>query len=444
MTELYGDAAAYSGYRDQEDVAEDSELTHVGPGTPAGDYLRRFWHGIALTSELGELPQAIRIMGEDLVLFRDGRGRTGLFKKHCAHRRASLVYGRIEECGLRCCYHGWLYDIDGRLLEAPAEPADSPLYETVRQGAYPTIEYKGIIFAYLGPPEATPEFPIYDVFEVPGMEMVPYSCSFPCNWLQVVENGIDPVHSMFLHTLVNGPQFNDSWGIMGDVRYHDSDLAVYCTITRRVGDHLWFRFQENLLPNITQSGAVHEMDGQKRRYFGRCTFFRWCLPVDDTHTKVIAWANFGERADPPAYNNKDDIERLEQGEVFDRPPEELQRSPGDFEAMVGLGPIVIHGKENLATSDRGVTAFRRRLREDIRGLAAGRPPRQPMESGPAPINSWSGDTVLRVPAAADGDDAALAREVLAQVTAILTEAESLRGVERDSFVIERLKALESE
>ena len=132
-----------------------------------------------------------------------------------------------------------------------------------------------------------------------------------------------------------------------DVTYRENERSVYCTITRRVGDNLWFRVQENLLPNMTQSGAVHEMDGTRVRYFGRNTFFRWCLPVDDCNTRVVAWSCFGDRADPVRYNNPADIERLEQGEIFDRPDEERQRNPGDYEAMVSLGPIVVHGKEHL-------------------------------------------------------------------------------------------------
>ncbi len=132
---------------------------------------------------------------------------------------------------------------------------------TVRQGAYPVREYKGLIFAYLGPPDKVPEFPIYDTFEIPGVDMVPYVADFPCNWLQVTENGIDPVHSMFLHTLVTGPQFAETWGLQGDVEYHQGTFATYCTIGRRVGDNIWARFQDFILPNLTQSVAFLTIDG---------------------------------------------------------------------------------------------------------------------------------------------------------------------------------------
>ena len=159
---------SYAGYETRLSAHPDAELTQVGPGTPCGDYLRRFWHPVALSSQLHDLPLAIRVLGEDLVLFRDLGGRTGLLHKHCSHRRASLEYGIITERGIRCCYHGWLYDVDGRILETPGEPEQSNIKDHLRHGAYPTKEYKGLVFTYMGAPEKTPAFPIYDTFELPG------------------------------------------------------------------------------------------------------------------------------------------------------------------------------------------------------------------------------------------------------------------------------------
>ena len=165
-----------------------------------------------------------------------------------------------------------------------------------------------------------------------------------------------------------------SSGVMGDVEYVEGDFSVYCQMARRVGDNIWMRVQENILPNITQSGAVHSIDGKTQRYFGRNTFLRWCTPVDDTNTKVVAWANFGERTDPMEWNTPENIEILEQGEIFDRTYKDGQLRPADTEAMVGQGPIVIHAKENLATSDKGVVLFRRRIQREIRALKEGTPP----------------------------------------------------------------------
>src|SRR4051795_11333447 len=145
---------------------EIERLTHVGPGTDGGNLLRRYWHPIAgLHAVSEETPtQFIRLLGEDLVLFRDKSGGVGLLADHCAHRGASLLYGRVEERGIACAYHGWLYDTSGNCLETPAEPADSKFHLTVRQRAYPVQEYAGLYWAYLGPPPV-PVFPRIDLVE---------------------------------------------------------------------------------------------------------------------------------------------------------------------------------------------------------------------------------------------------------------------------------------
>src|SRR5262249_34207753 len=143
----------------RDEPEPDLHLTQVGPGTPGGEYLRRFWHPIARVDDLRDVPMPVRLLGEDLVLFRDGRGEIGLLQRHCAHRGTSLEYGMVERCGIRCCYHGWLYDVDGTVLETPGEPADSSLKDRVVLGAYPVRDYRGLVFTYMGPPEQQPEFP---------------------------------------------------------------------------------------------------------------------------------------------------------------------------------------------------------------------------------------------------------------------------------------------
>jgi len=151
----------FQGYFQQRDTIPDAELTSVGPGTPCGEYMRRYWQPVAMSNELADLPLLVRMLGEDLVLFRDGRGEIGLLHRHCAHRGASLEYGIVADRGLICCYHGWQYDIDGTLLKAGSEPLESPICQNVVQGAYPTHEHEGLIFAYLGPPDEKPEFPVF-------------------------------------------------------------------------------------------------------------------------------------------------------------------------------------------------------------------------------------------------------------------------------------------
>ena len=149
----------YGGYFHREVPDEDAELTHVGPGTPGGEYLRRFWQPVCFSDELGELPYRLRILGEDLVAFRDRSGAVGLLELHCPHRGTSLEFGLVGEKGIRCCYHGWLFGADGAILETPGEPADSTLKDRLFHGAYPVHEYSGIVFAYMGPPDTTAALP---------------------------------------------------------------------------------------------------------------------------------------------------------------------------------------------------------------------------------------------------------------------------------------------
>ena len=243
---------AYRGYERAHlfEARENEELTRVGPGTACGEYMRRFWHPVALSSEVQDDPTKIRILGETLVVYRDKSGTVGLLHEKCPHRGASLAYGVCETRGLRCCYHGWLFDADGTILDIPGEPRDSGAVQgklkTLRQGAYRTREYKGLIFAYMGPSEGAPAFPIYDTLDLDVAETQRYARDYPCTWLQITENALDPVHAVFLHVRATGPQFAETWGQLSVKEYYKRETGLYYT-----------------------------------------------------NTRVIAWANFGERTDPP-------------------------------------------------------------------------------------------------------------------------------------------------
>ena len=191
----------YSAYHQRDEPAPDAELTQTGPGTPLGEFMRRFWQPVCLSSQLTDVPHAIRIMSENLVAFRDRQGRVGVLQRHCCHRGASLEYGIIQEQGIRCCYHGFHYDVDGSIIEAPGEPdKGARLKQTVAQGAYPAFERNGLVFAYMGPPETKPEFPDYDAFSAyADLKLIPFSNVFPCNWLQPMDNIADQMHTAFLH-----------------------------------------------------------------------------------------------------------------------------------------------------------------------------------------------------------------------------------------------------
>ena len=180
---------------------ENEAMTRVGPGTPGGEMLRRYWWPVWLTEELGDRPVEIRHLGEDFVLFRDGGGQVGLLGLHCPHRGASLGLGRVEADGLRCCYHGWKFARDGRCLEMPAEPPGTPLLGEVRQRAGTVREVAGLVFAYIGP-DPVPELPRYDLLFREDCHREVWAKTDHCNWAQRAENGVDPYHSQALHAAV--------------------------------------------------------------------------------------------------------------------------------------------------------------------------------------------------------------------------------------------------
>lgn len=439
------ESADFRGYEVRFSAEADDELTRVGPGTPCGDYLRRFWHPVAMASEVGDLPLAIRILGEDLVLFRDGAGRFGLVHRRCPHRQASLEYGTCERQGIRCCYHGWHFDIDGTLLEAPGQPdaAQARLKAHVRLGAYPAFEYKGLIFAYMGPAQQRPEFPVYDTFELPDLDMVPYKAPFRCNWLQVLDAIVDPIHTSFLHSSISREQFSEGFGEVGQMDFFERGNWLLGCNTRRVGDNVWLRLNELVLPNFTQAGAAFAADGTARRYYGRSAFSRWVVPVDDENSLAIAWANFGERGDPPEWNTPEGPELIEQGEIFDRTYEQRQRFPADAEAVEGMGPITVHGNENLAPSDKGVAMMRRRLREQIRGVANGQEPGRATDLALTPVPTYGGDTVLTMPRAGSGEESDALSTLAREFMEAQFEADEMPESRRVEFVIDRLQTLES-
>ena len=153
-------------------------LTEVGRGTPMGELMRRYWHPVGLLSHATTTPRAVRVLGEDRVLFRDRTGRPGLVKARCCHRGTTLYYGKVEERGIRCCYHGWLFDVEGRCLEMPAEPEPAGAQcQRVRQPWYPVEERYGLVFAYLGPPEKKPVLPRYECLAVMAPGLLPSHCS---------------------------------------------------------------------------------------------------------------------------------------------------------------------------------------------------------------------------------------------------------------------------
>lgn len=437
----------FQGYALAGSPGYDEELAHVGPGTPCGEMLRRYWQPVAIADEIGELPKGVRILGEDLVVFRMPQGEFGLVHRQCPHRRASLEFGKCEARGIRCAYHGWLFAPDGEILETPGEAPDAqPAIDVrarTRLGAYPLHEYGGLLFAYMGPPDEKPPFPEYDASYVPDLATRTYQIHYDCNWIQVLDAIMDPVHTSFLHSSISGAQFSEGMAEIGELDFFERGIQFLGSNTRRVDDHVWVRVNEVVLPNFTQAGSAFQADGTRPHYFGRSSFTRWVVPVDDTHSMSIAWANFGERGDPHEYNNKDGCELIEQGELVDRTWEERQRNPADAEAVEGMGPISEHKGENLMPTDRGVSLYRRKLRRLIRDVQDGKPVPQPEQLEGQPVRTYGQDTVLKMPLRNSEEDRVSIKRAGRQIMEMQFAAEEMGLAERDAHIIETLKEMEA-
>jgi phenylpropionate dioxygenase-like ring-hydroxylating dioxygenase large terminal subunit len=389
----------YSGYHHRHVPQEDAELTHVGPDTPCGEYLRRFWQPICYSDDLKDLPLAVKVLGEELVVFRDGSGAVGLLERHCPHRGSSLEFGLVGARGIRCCYHGWLFDVDGTILETPGEPAISTLKDRLFHGAYPVHEAYGMIFGYMGPPDRMPAFPVYDSFKRPGYRIIAGQKYFyPCNWLQILENAMDAVHTAFLHTIVTGAVFTEEFGVLPELEFAETPVGMIYIATRRVGDNIWARMVENVLPNLQQVAPAWE-NGRQPHPFSGPMLSRWIVPVDDTNTMLIELRHISETEHVvnPAWFA--DRSLMLPGQLAADTYEESQRRPQDFEAQVSQRPIAVHGLEHLGTTDRGITMFRNQIRRGIREVTSGEDPVRLFRNGDRVIPTYCNDTVVRIPSA---------------------------------------------
>lgn len=346
---------------DQNDL-----LAKVGPGTPMGRLMRRYWHPVAAVGELDDNPvKPIRLMGEDLVLFKDVSGEYGLLERHCPHRRADLSYGWVEESGgLRCSYHGWLFDTTGRCIGQPFEQIAHPeanFKEKVRATAYHAQAKAGLLWAYIGE-EPTPELWDWDRYYDRGYKQVVFS-EIPCNWLQCQENSIDPVHFEWLHS-------NQSLRLKGDPDYSPTHTRIgfeefefgirYLRIRSDTDEEneLWKVGRVCLWPNALYTGH-----------------FEWRVPVDDEHTLSVGWF-----IDPIPGEQPFEQERIPfwHSPIVD---EETGRwisshiMNQDFIAWVGQGAVSDRWNEHLGESDRGVIMLRKQLMDDLAVVEGGGDPK---------------------------------------------------------------------
>jgi len=353
-------------------------LTQVSPGTPMGNLVRRYWHPVGTVDDLDRDPvQPVRLMGEDLVLFRDEAGRLGLVSNRCAHRGISLAYGIPQENGLRCAYHGWTYNQQGQVVDMPFEPACLPLKIT----AYPVQELGGLVFAYLGP-EPAPLLPRWDLLVREDLDKVVDVTPLACNWLQCVDNALDPVHFEHLHG-VFGNYFLKKLGRppgMVPARHVkiEFDVFEYGVAKRRLlegeseeNNDDWEVGHPILFPHILAVGAQRRPTLQVR------------VPVDDEHTIQFAYRTV-ERApgaEPKPFKTVHTSLFDADGRVqADNIPNQ------DMLAWVAQGPIADRAAHHQATSDKGIMLFYNLLLEQIARIERGEDPlgviRDPAQNEP--------------------------------------------------------------
>jgi nitrite reductase/ring-hydroxylating ferredoxin subunit len=425
----------YNGYHLQPRPDDDGFLTDTSAGSPCGEYLRRQWQPFLLAAELKDLPLPVRIMGEDLVVFRDQSGRLGLLHRHCAHRGTSLEFGIPAERGIRCCYHGWQFDVEGTILDTPAEPPASRIKQNFRQGAYPVVELHGLLFAYMGPPESKPELPLFDSYAYPeDTRIAPFRMSLPCNWLQIVENAADPMHNAFLHAIMSSTgQFSAAFKVLPVLDYPPTPLGFLSMATRRIGERVFIRSSDMMLPNLGQFPSGGNTADQEQCVL-RPGITRWVVPVDNFNSFYLGFGYVNE------YNSRQRPLTIDSfgvgkmpviGQTADRPYEERQREPGDYDAVVSQGAIANRKSEHLGTSDRGVALLRRMLTQAIKSGAT-------LKTGSGVTPTYAHTLVLRCPGEIDLE------ELGRRVAGVFVDTASLPPREREKAAEARIRRLITE
>lgn len=378
-------------------MEENDLLTQTGPGTPCGELMRRYWIPAALAEEIppGGAPVSLMLLGEELVLFRDDQERPGLLGLHCSHRCADLSYGRVEDGGLRCIYHGWLYDIHGRCLDQPGEPGGGVNKGAIRHPAYPCVEKAGAIFTYMGPGEP-PLFPNYEFLAVPDEQAFGIKLFHECNYLQANEGNIDIAHLSFLHYSKANRDLEfpadgsiNHRGAAPEMESYEVELTDYGLRSYKIRklkdpDHYQLFMTEFVLPSFTCFfGEQYAKEG--------AFSVNWHVPIDDfrhwKYTFIFSRkrpldkeAIRKRRADmEPDYSpkrkkkNRYDQDRASMaGDSYTGIGYNFQVQ--DVYATEGMGVIQDRSKEHLTTMDRSVVATRKIMFKAIRDLQEGREP----------------------------------------------------------------------
>ena len=360
-----------------ESVEHNKTLTQVGKGTPMGELMRRYWQPMAAADDMQNAwTKRVRLLGEDLVLFKDRQGRLGLIAEQCPHRRASFAFGIPTQDGIRCPYHGWEYSAQGKCLNQPNEPDNCAFRDKVATDAYPVQELGGVLFAYMGPLPA-PLLPRFDGFVVEGAIRMLGRVVLPVNWLQIMENSLDPIHTEWLHGHQHEFQ-KEQEGIKVAISAHHlkidfKEFEFGITKHRLLeghseGDDDWKVGHPIVFPNMLAVGNGDE----KSRYYA----FQIRVPVDDTHTLHLWYTAY-----MPPQGAVVPPHLLEKVHTYEVPYQDAQGhyimdnvDGQDMMAWISQGAIADRSKENLASTDRGVAMYRRTLRRELKKIEQGLDP----------------------------------------------------------------------
>jgi phenylpropionate dioxygenase-like ring-hydroxylating dioxygenase large terminal subunit len=380
-------------------IEENKILTQVGPGTPMGDVMRRYWLPALLSTDIPEPdcpPVRVKLLGEELVAFRDSQGRIGLLEEFCPHRLASLFLGRNEENGLRCVYHGWKFDARGSCVDMPNEPEESRFKEKVRITSYPTVEQGGVVWAYMGPAEKQPVEPGMEWCRAPERQRFVSKTIEYCNFAQAVEGGIDTVHSSFLHNndLSNERHFKRI-DTAPKLEVEPTSYGFRYAGIRNLGEiGNYVRIYQFVLPfHQFRSHQVDYEGSGKRQPMPLIQGHMW-VPMDDETTMVFNWllAIDEDKGLTPEFILKRETfaGRGPNGEgivrhqtrandwLIDRAVQRRKTFTGipglntqDLAVQESMGRIVNRSREHLGTTDKAVIQFRRCLLDAVRDLQNG-------------------------------------------------------------------------
>jgi nitrite reductase/ring-hydroxylating ferredoxin subunit len=381
---------------------DNQRITQVGRGTPMGELQRRYWLPFALSKELPDrdgAPIRVRVLGEDLVAFRATDGSVGLMDAFCPHRRAPMFFGRNEECGLRCVYHGWKFDVNGTCVDMPSEPADSLFKTKVTIATYPVWEGGGLMWTYMGPPEHQPAVPDYEFTRAPATHRYVSKTFEECNWLQALEGGLDTSHSSFAHNLdIHDKSYLRSQDTAPRLEVYRTDYGYTYAGIRTLGDKSYVRAYHYVMPAQQMRGRVTSRKGGHVDPHPTINGHIW-VPIDDTHCWVFNWM-YSYTPDIPieeAYahdlekqygRGEDDLipgtyqlkKNLRNDYLIDRQLQKTKTFTGidgvntqDMALQEGMGGIVDRSKEHLGTSDRAIIVMRQLLMEAMDDMEAGKP-----------------------------------------------------------------------